>query len=327
MSATTTTQSGGFSLSQSQRNFLRRNAPVIVVYGLIVLLFIIGATQSERFLTERNLSNLARQTAYVGIVALGQMLVILTAGIDLSVGSLVKLSVLTSAILMDGQPENVVTAIVLTLALGLLVGFVHAVLVNELNMAPFIVTLASYVVLRGVALTISTTPVGRAASGFLLFYDRKIGPVPVIALMFVALIVILIFVLRRTAFGKYVYATGGNTEVARLSGVPVRLVRYGVYMLCSLFAAFTGLLWLMRMGVGDPTIGDGLELRAITAVVIGGTSLFGGRGTVVGTLGGVLLLSVTANLLVMLGVNQFIQGLIQGVIIVVAVALYKQQDS
>ena len=107
--------------------------------------------------------------------------------------------------------------------------------------------------------------------------------------------------------------------------MPVKLVRYGVYVICSLSASITGLLWLSRMGVGDPAIGDGIELQAITAVIIGGTSLFGGRGTVIGTLGGVLLLGITANLLVMLGVNQFVQGLIQGIIIVAAVALYKQE--
>jgi ribose/xylose/arabinose/galactoside ABC-type transport system permease subunit len=131
--------------------------------------------------------------------------------------------------------------------------------------------------------------------------------------------------LRYTVFGKYLFAIGGNTEVAHLSGVPVKKVRYGVYVICSLTASVTGLLWLSRMGVGDPAIGDGIELQAITAVIIGGTSLFGGRASVLGTLGGVLLLGVTANLLVMLGVNQFIQGLVQGLVIVAAVAIYKQE--
>jgi len=316
----------GFRLPPTWQSFLRRNGPLLVVYALILVLIIIGATNSERFLTERNMGNVSRQSAYIGVVAIGQMLVILTGGIDLSLGSLVKLSVLVSAILMDGNPENVPMAITLTLGVGLLIGFIHAFLINELNIAPFIVTLASYIILRGIALTISTTPVGKASRGFLLMYDKKIGPVPVITIFFAILLIVFIFILRRTRFGKYIYAIGGNLEVAHLSGVPVKMVRYGAYMLCSLLASVTGLLWLMRMGVGDPVIGDGLELRAITAVIIGGTSLFGGRGTVIGTLGGVLLLGISANLLVMLGVNQFIQGFIQGVIIVCAVALYKQDD-
>ena len=312
-------------LSDSQRLFLRRYGPIFAVYGFIFLLIIIGATQSERFLTVRNLTNVARQAAFLGIVALGQMLVILTAGIDLSVGSLVKLSILVAAIVMDGEANNHGAAIAATLGLGLVVGLIHGFLVNEVRIAPFIVTLASLGILRGISLSISTSPVGSASRPFIMFYVQKIGPAPVIAVMFVALLVLTALLLRYTAFGKYLYAIGGNLEVAHLSGVPVKLVRYGVYVICSISASITGLLWLSRMGVGDPAIGDGIELQTITAVIIGGTSLFGGRGTVIGTLGGVLLLGITANLLVMLGVNQFVQGLIQGVIIVAAVALYKQE--
>ena len=312
-------------MPQSRAVFLRRNGPVFAVYAFIILLFIIGATQSERFLTERNLTNVARQSAFLGIVALGQMLVILTAGIDLSVGSLIKVSILVSAIVMNGESGNVFIAIVATLGLGLLVGLIHGFLINELRIAPFIVTLASMVILRGVGLSISDSPVGKASRDFLMFYVQKIGPLPVIALIFIVLIALTALLLRYTLFGKYLYAIGGNLEVAHLSGVPVKLVRYGVYVIGSLTASITGLLWLSRMGVGDPAIGDGIELQAITAVIIGGTSLFGGRASVLGTLGGVLLLGVTANLLVMLGVNQFVQGLIQGLIIVAAVAIYKQE--
>ncbi len=296
-----------------------------MVYAFILLLVVIGITQSERFFTERNLANVARQSAFLGIVALGQMLVILTAGIDLSVGSLVKVSILVSAIVMNGESANVLPAILATLALGVIVGLIHGFLINELRIAPFIVTLASLVILRGIGLTISSSPVGKASREVMMFYVKKVGPVPIIALMFFALVIVTLLLLRYTVFGKYLYAIGGNTEVARLSGLPVKKTRYGVYVLCSLSAAVTGLLWLSRMGVGDPAIGDGIELQTITAVIIGGTSLFGGRASVLGTLGGVLLLGITANLLVMLGVNQFIQGLIQGVIIVAAVALYKQE--
>lgn len=312
-------------LSDFRRVFLRRNGPIFAVYAFIILLFIIGATQSERFLTERNLANVARQAAFLGIVALGQMLVILTAGIDLSVGSLVKVSILVSAIVMNGKSGNVGIAIAAVAGLGLLVGLIHGFLINEVKIAPFIVTLASLVILQGIGLSISTAPVGRASREFLLFYDQKIGPAPIIALMFALLLILTMLLLRYTAFGKYLYAIGGNEEVAHLSGVPVKPVRYGVYVLCSISAAITGLLWLSRMGVGDPAIGNGIELQAITAVIIGGTSLFGGRASVMGTLGGVLLLGITANLLVMLGVSQFIQGLIQGIIIVAAVAIYKQE--
>lgn len=312
-------------MTKSRALFLHRYGPVFAVYGFVILLFVIGITQSERFFTERNLANVVRQAAFLGIVALGQMLVILTAGIDLSVGSLVKVSILVSAIVMNGESDNMFIAIVATLALGVVVGLIHGFLINELRIAPFIVTLASLVILRGIGLSISSSPVGKASREFIMFYVQKIGPAPIIAVMFGVLLVLTALLLRYTVFGKYLFAIGGNTEVAHLSGVPVKKVRYGVYVICSLTASLTGLLWLSRMGVGDPAIGDGIELQAITAVIIGGTSLFGGRASVLGTLGGVLLLGVTANLLVMLGVNQFIQGLVQGLVIVAAVAIYKQE--
>jgi ribose/xylose/arabinose/galactoside ABC-type transport system permease subunit len=255
------------------------------------------------------------------------MLVILTAGIDLSIGSLVKLSVLVSAILMDGNPDNVMMAVGLTLALGLSVGLLHAFFINELNLSPFVVTFASLFILQGISLTITTKPIGRSSKDFLLLYSQKFLEVPIIVYFFGLVTLLVAFLLNMTVFGKHVYAVGGNLTVAELSGIPVKKIRYGVYGICSLLAAVTGLLWLMRMGVGDPVIGKELELNAIIAVVIGGTSLFGGRGTVTGVIGGVFLLTFTDNLLVVLGVNQFVSGLVKGLIFVAAVALYKPSES
>jgi ribose transport system permease protein len=304
---------------------LRRNAPLLVVYGLIVLLMVWASLSSNRFLNERNLFNISRQAVFLGTVALGQTLVILTGGIDLSVGSVVKLTLLTSAIWMNGSSANTAGAILATLGLGAAIGFIHALIITRLNVAPFIVTLGSYSILQGVALTVSTSPIGKASPEILRLYDQRSGPVPVLAVGFLILLLLGIFILRRTPFGRYIYAVGGSEQVARLSGIPVNRVKFGVYILCSMLASLTGLLLLSRYGVGDPVIGEGLELQSITAVILGGTSLFGGRGSLIGTLGGVLLLGLTSNLLVVLNVNQWIQELIQGIIIVVAVALYKQK--
>ncbi|MDZ4764094.1 MAG: ABC transporter permease [Chloroflexota bacterium] len=314
------------SRSSNRQRFLRQNGRVIAVFGLVIVMVLVGVLFTERFEGERNVFNLLRQMSFLGVVALGQMLVVLTGGIDLSVGSMVRISVLVSAILMNGDSANTVPAVVLTLLLAAGIGFIHALLINRLNVSPFIVTLASYVILRGVALTISTAPIGRASRETLTFYDQRIGPFSVLFVVFMILMVALIFVLRRTVFGRYVYAVGGNQEVARLSGIPVQRVRYGVYMLCSVFASVCGLMWLSRMGVGDPLIADGLELTTITAVIIGGTSLFGGRGGVLGTVGGVLVLTILANLMVLLNVQQQFQGLIEGVVIVASIALYNQEN-
>jgi len=304
---------------------LRRQAPLLVVYALLLIMVIGASLTADRFLTERNIFNVLRQAAFLGVAAIGQTLVILTGGIDLSVGSLVKLSLLVSALVMDGQPGMTLPAVAVTLLLGALIGAIHAFLITRLQVAPFIVTLGSYSILRGVSLAIATKPVGSASPGMLAFCDLKIGPVPVLVICFALLLVLVVIMLRRTRFGRYIYAIGSNERGARLAGLPVNRVKYGVYILCSMLTALTGLLYLSRMGIGDPAVADGLELQTITAVILGGTSLFGGRGGVIGTLGGVLLLGLTSNLLVVLRVNQWIQELIEGAIIVGAVALYKQK--
>jgi len=326
MTTATIAPSAATRASSGFRDIVRRNAALLVVYGMLVVMVIGASLTADRFLTDRNIFNVLRQAAFLGVAAIGQTLVILAGGIDLSVGSLAKLALLISALVMNGQPALLWPAIGVTLLLGALIGWLHALLINRFNVAPFIVTLGTYSILRGVALAITTAPIGRATPGLLALYDLKVGPVPVLVIGFALLLGMVIFMLRNTPFGRYIYAVGGNEQVARLSGVPVQRVKTGVYMLCSLLAAVTGLLYLSRMGIGDPVVGDGLELQTITAVILGGTSLFGGRGGVIGTLGGVLLLGLTNNLLVVLRVNQWIQDLIEGLIIVGAVALYKQKE-
>ncbi|MEZ4622619.1 MAG: ABC transporter permease [Caldilineaceae bacterium] len=251
------------------RSRLRRQAPMFVVYGLLALLFIIGALYAERFLTSRNLINVLRQAAFLGTVALGQTLVILAGGIDLSVGSLVKVTVLVTAIVMDGRAEMTGLAMITGLALGAGVGLLHGLLVTRLHVAPFIATLGTYSILRGIALAIANKPVGQASPAMLAFYDIRIGNIPVMIIGFALLLLLLWWLLRRTIFGRYLYAIGGSEPAARLSGLPVDRVVIGTYMLCSTLAAVTGLLYLSRMGLGDPNVADGLELQAITAVILG----------------------------------------------------------
>jgi ribose transport system permease protein len=304
---------------------LRRHASLLIVYGLIVVLCIYASLSSSNFLTDRNIFNVLRTATFLGTVAMAETFVIITGGIDLSVGSVIKLSGLMSAILMNGRPENIGVAVGATLAMGAVVGLINGLLITKARIAPFIVTLGVYSILRGVAYTVTTTPVGRAAPGFLRLYDLKVGPAPVLVIFLALLTISAVFVLQRTTFGRYIYAIGGNEQVARLSGIRVDRVKIGVYILCNTLAALTGLLYLARAGVGDPVTGEGAELQAITAVILGGTSLFGGQGGPIGTLGGVLLMGLTNNLLVILNVSSWYQELIQGLVIVGAVALYRQK--
>ena len=249
---------------------VRRHASLLIVYGLILILSVYASLSSPNFLTERNIFNVLRTAAFLGTVAIGETFVIISGGIDLSVGSVIKLSVLVSAILMNGRPENIGVAVVATLAIGAAVGLINGLLITKVRIAPFIVTLGAYSILRGVGYTVTTKPVGKAAPGFLHLYDLKFGPVPLLVIFMALLILAGIFVLRRTAFGRYIYAIGGNEQVARLSGISVERVKIGVYVLCSALAALTGMLYLARAGIGDPVTGEGAELQAITAVILGG---------------------------------------------------------
>jgi ribose transport system permease protein len=266
-----------------------------------------------------------RTAAFLGTVAIGGTFVITSGGIDLSVGSVIKLSVLMSAILMNGRPENIGVAVVATLAIGAGVGLINGLMITKVRIAPFIVTLGAYSILRGVGYTVTTMPVGKAAPGFLRLYDLKVGPVPLLVIFLALLTLAGIFVLRQTTFGRYIYAIGGNEQVARLPGISVDRVKIGVYVLCSALTALTGLLHPARAGIGDPVTGEGAELHAITAVILEATSLFGGQGGLIGTVGGVLLISLTNNILVILNVSSWYQELIQGLVIVEAVALHKQK--
>jgi ribose/xylose/arabinose/galactoside ABC-type transport system permease subunit len=312
---------GGFRVPPG----LRRHASLLIVYGLILVLGVYASLSSPNFLTERNIFNVLRTGAFLGTVAIAQTFVIISGGIDLSVGSVIKLSALMSATLMNGKPENIAVAIIATLAMGAVIGLVNGLLITKVRIAPFIVTLGAYSILRGIAYSVTTKPVGRAAPSFLHLYDLKVGPAPLLVILLALLILAGTFALRRTAFGRYIYAIGGNEQVARLSGIRVDRVKIGVYVLCSTLAALTGLLYLTRAGVGDPVTGEGAELQAITAVILGGTSLFGGQGGLIGTLGGVLLIGLTNNVLVILNVSSWYQELIQGLVIAGAVALYKQK--
>ena len=161
---------------------LRRHASLLIVYGLILILSVYASLSSPNFLTERNIFNVLRTAAFLGTVAIGETFVIISGGIDLSVGSVIKLAVLMSAILMNGKPENIAVAVAATLAMGAAVGLVNGLLITKLRIAPFIVTLGAYSILRGVSYTVTTKPVGRAAPGFLHLYDLKFGPVPLLVI-------------------------------------------------------------------------------------------------------------------------------------------------
>jgi ribose transport system permease protein len=295
--------------------------------GLIVLLVLFGAMTlaSDEFLTADNMANLARQVSIFGIIAVGQLLVILTAGIDLSVGSVLGLSgCVTAQMLVDGQP--VVLAIIIGLAVGIVLGLVNGSLVAYGKLPPFIVTLGMLGIARGVVLVYTdASTIQPLPESFSNIANGDFLGLPNLLWIFVAIVVIAAFVLRRTVFGRYIYAIGSNPESARLSGVPVTLVLVAVYAIAGLLAAVGGVLFMSRLNAGIPTAGTGYELNAIAACVIGGASLFGAKGGAFGAAAGALIVATLNNGGNLLAVNAFYLQIIIGVLILAAVAFDQWQ--
>ncbi|MEY2514384.1 MAG: ribose transport system permease protein [bacterium] len=290
--------------------------------GLIVLLVLFGALTlfSNEFLTGDNMANLARQVAVFGIIAVGQLLIILTAGIDLSVGSVLGLTGCISAeLLVHGT--GILVAILGGLAAGALIGVFNGVLVAYGKLPPFIVTLGMLGIARGAVLVLTdASTVQPLPDSFGKIANGDFLGLPNLLWMFVAVVVVTAFVLRRTVFGRYIYAVGSNPESARLAGVPVTRVLVAVYAIGGLLAAVGGILFTSRLNAGIPTAGTGYELNAIAACVIGGASLFGAKGGAYGAAAGALIVGTLNNGGNLLNINSFYLQIIIGALILIAVA-------
>jgi ribose transport system permease protein len=308
----------------SQRNAISLVVKLARELGLIwvlILLCLVAVYLNPNFIRIGNLLNVGRQIALYGMVSVGMTFVILTRGIDLSVGSMVGCVAVTAAILLaNGLPILIVSPI--ALVMGGVLGAVNGLGVALFNMPPFIMTLGTLVMGRGIAMTIANgepqSLKGAAASFAYLGSGFLLGlPVPV--WLFAIIAAAAMFVLRRTSFGRQVYAVGSNAEAARLAGIPVQAVLFSVYVISGVLAALTALIFVSRLTVGEPTAGTNLELEAISIVVIGGASLFGGEGGVGGTIIGAAIIALMANILNLLGVSPFTQQIVKGAIILAAV--------
>lgn len=302
---------------------VRNNWITIVIF---ILLLVALAALVPSFYQPANLLNVARQSSIVGVVAIGMTFVILTGGIDLSVGSILALSGVTMAMLINqGMVSGL--AIVIALLVGVATGILNGLVVAVLKIQPFIATLASMVAITGLALRLTNGgPQAFNNNGdvFNFLGSGNVFGLPGPFLVFLIVAIIGILVLRYLAFGRFLYAIGGSPEAARLTGVPTRRTLVTAYAISGLAAALAGVMTASRLGVGAPTAGGLANLDAITAVVIGGTSLMGGTGGAVGTVFGAVLLAVLSNLMNLIGVSPFDQQIVKGVVIVLAVLLAMQ---
>jgi ribose transport system permease protein len=292
-------------------------------YGIVtafLALFIALSFASDAFLTKANLLNILAQTAPIGIIACGSTLVIIAGGFDLSVGAIFAIAGVVAAKIANSVDP--VVGLLAGVLVGLVLGIVNGGLVTVLRINTFIATLASGFVIRGVATLIT--------GGFLISVSdevfSKIGrdevlDVKISVYIFIAIILLTGFLLTRTAFGRYIFAVGGNAEAARLSGIRVDLVRTITFMISGACAGLAGVIATSRVSTGQADTGTGLELAAIAAIVIGGTSIMGGEGAIWRSVLGVLLIAMIGNGFNILNIDPFYQSIVQGMIIIVAVAI------
>ncbi|MBU9736750.1 ABC transporter permease [Diplocloster agilis] len=296
------------------------------VLYLLVLLIAVASMMSRQFLTAQNALNVLRQVSPVIILALGEGIVIITAGIDLSVGALVAMSGMIAAGAVSFWNLPTFAAVLLAVLFGIVFGLLNGIIIAKFNISAMIVTLATMNAARGAAylyndgaqiigLPDSFTDIGR---GYL-------GPIPIPAIIMIILVILMVLLMNQTVLGKYLYAIGGNEEVARLAGIGVLKTKITAYAICSMFAALAGVIYAARMNMGDPAMGEGLEMDAIASVILGGINLYGGQGSILGAVIGAMFITVLGNALNLNGVSSFWQLVVKAVALIVAALIYTKK--
>lgn len=288
-------------------------------YILLLIMLVFSALVSDKFFTGINISNLLKQNAAVGIVALGELVVILTGGIDLSVGGIVNMTtVIVAMCLRSNMP--IPAAVLVALLSGIVAGIINGILITRLKLIPFIATMATLNIFSGIGLLLSTgKQVFYDNNAFLNLGSSMIWYVPIIAIIWLVIAITLNHLLEHMRPGRYIKGFGGNKEAVRLSGINVNLVEMSTYVMSGFLCAVGGIIMASRLTLGSNSVGNGWELTAIASVVIGGGSMSGGVGTVSGTIIGTFVMGLITNVMNLLNVSIYLQQIIKGIIIVVAV--------
>lgn len=317
-------------MERKKKNFFKSmlKTKELGILSILILLSVLVEIVNPIFLTYSNIMDVLRNTSYTLIIALGMTFVLIARGLDLSVGSILALSGLVSAAAMFYFHLPIFVAVLLGLLCGALFGFLNALFVVKLKIPPMIATLGSLYMARGLVLVLTKgSPIYPLPDAFSQFGKSYVLGIPYIVLVAAVLALAGHIILKHTTFGRKVYAIGGNPETAKFAGIDVNRVTFSVYLLCSTLAALSGILTAARMGSGQPSVGDGTEMTVITAVIIGGVSLNGGAGTILGTVLGTLLMSVLSSGMNLVGVSAYWQKFVMGLIIIVAVGFDQYQRS
>jgi ribose transport system permease protein len=296
-----------------------RLAPAAIVWLGVLVLLLIARIASESFWDTSHLFNVARQASALGILAIGQTFVLLTGGIDLSNGMVITLVNVVAATMLNGKDDNLVPVVAICLLIGSIVGLVNGTIITKLRVPPLVVTLGMFSIVRGIAYVYTNgSPKGEISPALEFVGTGFIGVVPTAVFFFVGFTILGAVILRKTVFGRQLYAVGGNAKASRLSGVRADRVVILAYVSSGLTAAVAGLILSGYTGTGLMTIGDDQNLGSIAAAVVGGTSLSGGSGSVIGTAGGALFLAMLFSFLRFIGLPYTIQLMMQGVILALA---------
>lgn len=299
------------------------------VFFILVIEFLIFSLASKSFLTLGNILSVGRQMSFTGIAAIGMTLVMLTGGIDISVGSMLAMAGVLCAKLSADVGLPLWIAVVITLLIGALFGLINGAAVTRLHIPALIATLATQTILKGIAyLLTNAVPVKNLSATYKFLGQRYIfGVIPVPLIITVALYVLAWWYLDKTYLGRRVYLSGGNEEAARLSGINTKWTITGTYVFSGVFAAIAGVLMAARLGSGQPSVGSGFEMDVITATVLGGISVNGGKGKVVNVFVGACIMGVLANGMTMLNINQYLQWIINGLVLLFAVTMSNLRKS
>lgn len=296
--------------------------------GLLILVIIVSVL-SPTFFTVSNLLNVFRQTSINAIIAAGMTFVILTGGIDLSVGSILAFSGAVAASML-ASGSSVIVATIVAVVIGAVSGFANGIVISKGKLQPFIATLATMTILRGLTLVFTDgKPVSIGASSNAISFGKigggQIAGIPTPAIIMVLAFALCFYILTQTKMGRYVYALGGNEEATKLSGLDTDKIKTYVYTISGILAAIAGVIVTARLYSAQPTAGSGYELDAIAAVVLGGTSLSGGQGTIIGTVIGALIIGILNNALNILDVSSYYQMIVKGIVILIAVLLDRKR--
>ncbi|MBQ6455914.1 MAG: ABC transporter permease [Mogibacterium sp.] len=300
-------------------NLIKSNA-IWIVFIIEVIIFAIAS--GGTFVTGSNIVNIARQVSYYGIASIGMTFVILIAGIDLSIGSIITLVNVVCAFLMVNAGMNMWVAVFAALIMATLIGVLNGAMVASIGIPALIATFATQTIFEGVAYLISGgRPIAGFDSNFGLFGRWSLGPIPICAIIMILCFAVGSFILNKTYFGRYFYAIGGNEEAAELSGIRVNRVKYLIYALSGLFAGLAGIVLLSRSGSAQSTVGKGLEFDVITCVVLGGVSVNGGVGRMSGVVAGVLIIGSLTNGMILMDVSEYTQMVVKGIVLAIAVGI------